>query len=109
MFYQKKKDPKNVFFLHGNSFVLHFIPLFKNNTFVEKMYFIFSNNIFVEKNSSFLNDLSKKYQKFNYVLQINSLNDFKKLKTFIEKNKYMPNMNIIIMGQIPYLEKEINL
>ena len=59
----KKKDPKNVFFLHGNSFVLHFIPLFKNNTFVEKMYFIFSNNIFVEKNSSFLNDLSKKISK----------------------------------------------
>ena len=104
----KKKKPENTFFLHGNSFVLHFIPLFKDNIFIEKIYFIFSNNIFTEKNLNFLNELSKKYQKFNYVLQINSLNDFKNFKNFIDKNKLMPNINVIIMGQIPYLAKSIN-
>ena len=45
----KKKRSKKCFFLHGNSFVLHFIPLFKNNTFVEKMYFIFQITYLLKK------------------------------------------------------------
>ena len=72
------------FFYMEIVFVLHFIPLFKNNTFVEKMYFIFQITYLLKK-LKFLNDLSKKYQKFNYVLQINSKRDFKNSKLSLKK------------------------
>jgi len=104
----KKNDPQNNFFLHGNSFVLHFIPLFKYNEKVEKINFVFSNEIFNKHNSNFINNESKHYKKFNYVLQINSLTDFSKFKNFVEKNEYFENLNIILIGQIPYLNGKIN-
>ena len=103
---KNEKNKNGILYIHGDSLTAHFIPMFNELNINEAIYYSHKTKPLSKIDFKHLNKLRKSYNEVTFVTNINNLNSLTKLIDI--KDKFNPNIKILILGPTPRPSKNLD-